>query len=378
LEVDDAGPDCAPDVGGIPLLGPSLALFRDPYRWWPQQLEAHGPVFRMTLPIQGRRWIGLAGREANALLARRGHELFSQERTYPRAQKVPCTALHPSITEGPLQRHLRRQVATGFSREALRPHLPAIDDPRPRARGPLGRRRSEVGPGDVVGEVGILQGVARTGSVVSRGSSTVLSVHGADFREAVLASDSTAPELANLALRRLASTSLAVALDLERAPEVELLGEVRAIDLPPHAVVVRRGDAADDFYVAVRGHLLTFLDGGDHGGPAAAPRSRITAPDFFGEIGLIGDRRRTATVRAGAEGARVIAIGASAFARLMGREDVRYALAIVAAARAAADGLRVPASAVDHVEAEAGTHDRDGDGAHRRLSGRGGGLPAAP
>ena len=110
----------------MPGLGSALDLLRDPYGWWPKQYLRHGPVFRVTLPIEGRTWMVIAGREANELMARQGQRIFSQKMTYPKAQKVLGTELHPSITEGDLQRHLRRQIASGFSRQALSPHLPAM------------------------------------------------------------------------------------------------------------------------------------------------------------------------------------------------------------------------------------------------------------
>lgn len=116
----------APQVPGLPLLGSALQILRDPYGWWPRQHRRFGPVFRLTLPIVGRTWIAIAGREANELLARDGARVFSQSLTYPRAPEVLRTELHPSFTEGPLQLHLRRQVAPGFTRQALTPHLDAI------------------------------------------------------------------------------------------------------------------------------------------------------------------------------------------------------------------------------------------------------------
>lgn len=116
----------APHVRGLPLLGSALQILRDPYGWWPRQHRRLGPVFRLTLPIVGRTWIAIAGREANELLARDGARVFSQAMTYPRAPAVLGTPLHPSFTEGPLQLHLRRQVAPGFTRQALTPHLDAI------------------------------------------------------------------------------------------------------------------------------------------------------------------------------------------------------------------------------------------------------------
>jgi cytochrome P450 len=116
----------APHVPGLPLLGSALQILRDPYGWWPRQYRRFGAVFRVTLPIAGRTWIAIAGRDANELLARDGARVFSQVMTYPRAPEVLGTTLHPSFTEGPLQLHLRRQVAPGFTRAALEPHLAAI------------------------------------------------------------------------------------------------------------------------------------------------------------------------------------------------------------------------------------------------------------
>lgn len=116
----------APSVGGLPWLGPALQIFRNPYRWWAEQYQKHGPVYRLKLPTDRFTWIAIAGREANELLARDGHQLFDQAATYPKAPKVLRTDMHPSFTEGATQRHLRRQVAPGFSRQAAGAHLPAM------------------------------------------------------------------------------------------------------------------------------------------------------------------------------------------------------------------------------------------------------------
>jgi CRP-like cAMP-binding protein/cytochrome P450 len=115
----------APRVRGLPVLGPALDLLRDPYRWWANQYLEHGPVFRLRLPGDGP-WFVIAGRDANDLLAQEGHRLFRQDLTYPRAPTVLGTTTHPSITEGSFQRHLRRQIGPGFSRQAAGPHLPAM------------------------------------------------------------------------------------------------------------------------------------------------------------------------------------------------------------------------------------------------------------
>lgn len=113
----------APMVSGLPVLGSGLQLLRDPYGWWPQQMATHGSVFRVNLPTDRKPWIVLAGEKANELLAKEGRRLFSQAMTYPKAEAVLKTTMHPSITEGDTQRHLRGQIAPAFSRQAAAPHL---------------------------------------------------------------------------------------------------------------------------------------------------------------------------------------------------------------------------------------------------------------
>lgn len=115
----------SPRASRIPLRS-ALQLLADPYQWWPRKYRELGPVFRLKLPNEWFAWIVIAGREANEFIAREGARVFDQKATYPRAPKVLRTEYHPSFTEGALQRHLRRQVAPGFSRQAADPHIPAM------------------------------------------------------------------------------------------------------------------------------------------------------------------------------------------------------------------------------------------------------------
>lgn len=90
------------------------------------------------------------------------------------------------------------------------------------------------------------------------------------------------------------------------APTVEALGDLAIFDgasgpsleriaaelieehLASGSEVVRQGDPADDLYVTRSGGLVVTLDGAEIG--------RVGADDWFGEIGLLEQRPRTATV----------------------------------------------------------------------------------
>lgn len=68
----------------------------------------------------------------------------------------------------------------------------------------------------------------------------------------------------------------------------------------PGDPVVRRGDAGDALYIVSEGWCEVIL-GQDR-------KPRIEKGDYFGEMGMMGGRRRTADVRAGEEGAEVIRV----------------------------------------------------------------------
>jgi CRP-like cAMP-binding protein len=73
--------------------------------------------------------------------------------------------------------------------------------------------------------------------------------------------------------------------------------------------VVREGDPADAFYVIEQG---TFAVTSRGEGDREALLGDLTAPDYFGEIGLIDAVPRTATVTAGTDGT-VLRVDGGAF-----------------------------------------------------------------
>lgn len=88
--------------------------------------------------------------------------------------------------------------------------------------------------------------------------------------------------------------------------EVHDLAELRAVD--PGAVIVREGDAAEEFFVLGSGEA-TISRGG-------AEVARLAPGEFFGELALFDDAPRNATVVA-ETGVSLLVIGRSAFRTLL-------------------------------------------------------------
>jgi MFS family permease len=123
------------------------------------------------------------------------------------------------------------------------------------------------------------------------------------------------PVLSVLALPRLSSLARITTEQADRlAPITRLLEKVPVLegasmqalerlaaaaqrsDVRPGDVIVTEGEPAEDFYVITEGRFEVLSTGG--AGGVARVINEMTAPDHFGEIGLLENISRTATVKA--------------------------------------------------------------------------------
>ncbi len=81
-----------------------------------------------------------------------------------------------------------------------------------------------------------------------------------------------------------------------------LAAEAQERAFEPDAQIITQGQRADYLYVLIDG-AVEVSSSGESGGPAKPIRT-MSAPDYFGEIGILRNVPRTANVVAGAEGCR--------------------------------------------------------------------------
>jgi hypothetical protein len=93
----------------------------------------------------------------------------------------------------------------------------------------------------------------------------------------------------------------------------QLAAAAEEIELEPGQRVVTEGDPADAFYVIVEGTFDVMAEGE---GPEVAQFGDLSAGDYFGEIGLIEQIPRTASVSAQTSG-RLLRIDGSAFVQAL-------------------------------------------------------------
>jgi CRP-like cAMP-binding protein len=96
------------------------------------------------------------------------------------------------------------------------------------------------------------------------------------------------------------------------------LAEAQTRQFPAGAEIIREGDAADAFYMLLRGGAVVTR------AMAGAPQvlAELREGDYFGEIGLLQDIPRTATVTAGDDGAETLELSRDAFLRVVAASDL--------------------------------------------------------
>lgn len=173
------------------------------------------------------------------------------------------------------------------------------------------------------GEIGILEGVKRTATVkVSEDAEAEVLVISRDTFTAFVAEfDLTDAEIAALIRQRTINLNLAKALPkLDGAKIVKVAPNIEELSFPPGALIIRQGDRAHMFYVVVRGGVEVL---NHHPSGHDITIDWLEPGDYFGEIGLMENRTRTATVRAAAEsGVDVLAMDRDAFFALLGDSEV--------------------------------------------------------
>ena len=160
-------------------------------------------------------------------------------------------------------------------------------------------------PDDVMARVfGVLETLAVAALAVGSVSAPAL-IELAGTRTALIVTGASLPLMTALAWRQLraidrAAPAPARELALLRGSSIfaplpvptldHLAGRLQITDVAAGSVVIREGEVGDRFYLVDRGRLEASVDGG--------PPHELAAGDFFGEIALLRDTPRTATVTA--------------------------------------------------------------------------------
>jgi CRP-like cAMP-binding protein/cytochrome P450 len=150
------------------------------------------------------------------------------------------------------------------------------------------------GPGQGFGEFGILKETPRNATARAVDQLDLLIIDRKTFLDMVAELDEDAMHLALLIKNRFVSKSLRRCLDGFVDGDVPMLKDLPFDRVAAGQWIMREGDAPDFAYIIVSGKVDVFCRKGDDD----VLLSTLEVGDIFGEIGVLEDRTRTASVKA--------------------------------------------------------------------------------
>jgi cytochrome P450/CRP-like cAMP-binding protein len=181
---------------------------------------------------------------------------------------------------------------------------------------------AHLGPSQYFGEVGLLAGADSPVTVRCLAAPVhVLAMGREEYLTMVADMDLLSSDIALLARRRFIAQRLRAAMPQLSGGELTAYsGELKLEKIAPGAIIVRQGETAETFHIVAAGAVEVVMESDEgervlgHLGPG----------EYFGEMGLLMQRPRTATVRATDGGAEILTMRREAFqAMLAGSKSTR-------------------------------------------------------
>lgn len=172
--------------------------------------------------------------------------------------------------------------------------------------------------GDLFGELALLYNCPRAASVISRTASTVWELDRETFNNIVMSAVQRKRTLYNDLLRR-----VPIFVHMTEGEMANIIDVLTLQVFPYGATIIREGDEGQHFFIVIEGQVIASkapTDGSE------AVTMVHQAGDYFGELALLQNAPRAATVVAGSAEVKVLSMERSTFKRLMGScEQYLYA-----------------------------------------------------
>jgi monovalent cation:H+ antiporter, CPA1 family len=152
---------------------------------------------------------------------------------------------------------------------------------------------AELKDGDFFGEMALLGDQVRTATVKAKTPSTLLRLRRRDVIQLADSHNELKSRLNDIKEEREAQTGLIGTIPLLRGLSSEVLelvsDQTMAVNNKPGDIIIQEGDRDDSLYLIINGSVSVYKNG--------EVVAELTDGEFFGEMALLGDQIRTATVK---------------------------------------------------------------------------------
>ncbi|KAH8723408.1 camp-dependent protein kinase A regulatory subunit [Phaeosphaeriaceae sp. PMI808] len=170
----------------------------------------------------------------------------------------------------------------------------------------LGNKVGTVGPGGSFGELALMYNAPRAATVMSSEPSTLWALDRVTFRRILMDSAFQRRRLYEGFLEEV--PLLSSLTPYERSKIADALETKK---YPPGTTIIQEGDVGESFYILESGEAEVFKRGVDQ------PVNRYNKGDYFGELALLNDAPRAASVVSKSE-VKLATLGKHGFQRLLG------------------------------------------------------------
>ncbi|KAG0131951.1 cyclic nucleotide-binding-like protein [Tuber indicum] len=171
----------------------------------------------------------------------------------------------------------------------------------------MGKKVNSIGPGGSFGELALMYNAPRAATIISTTSQNILwALDRVTFRRILMENTFKRRRMYEAFLEEVSILSSLV--PYERAKIADAL---EPFTFHPGDVIIQQGDPGDNFYIIESGDAEVVKHG------AHEPVNRLTKGDYFGELALLNDAPRAASVRAVTR-VKVATLGKDGFQRLLG------------------------------------------------------------
>jgi cAMP-dependent protein kinase regulator len=171
-----------------------------------------------------------------------------------------------------------------------------------------GERMVEYGAGDTFGELALMYGSPRLATVKALEDSVVWAVDRATFRGIVIDLSFRKRRLYEGFLR-----SVPLLHTLHDSELYRICDALQPAQFPPNSAIVQQGETGHEFYIIETGAAIVTMGDGD----GQVEVAKIGPGDYFGELALIYDAPRAATVRSVTD-VKCVTLSKADFIRLLG------------------------------------------------------------